>query len=202
MATIQQTDDFDVMLLALYTKVKRLEKEIEILRMARRVTGGGLTKARAIEAVESEATLDLTGLLSVTTTCFRAYQTSVQSINPTTWTKMRLDSEGFDRDSSFDLVNNEFVVPSDGYYMICGTGTINGLGDGKKYIVSIYINNVRSTDARGTSAALDFVGACVIGLFDLNASDVVDIRYYHNHASARNTGGLTNSDWIGGYRLF
>jgi len=57
MAVMQETDDFDVMLLALYAKVKRLEKEIEMVRMARRVMGGGITKTQAVAAVEAESNL-------------------------------------------------------------------------------------------------------------------------------------------------
>ncbi|GAH09300.1 unnamed protein product, partial [marine sediment metagenome] len=66
----------------------------------------------------------------------RAYQTSQQSIPASASTKVELNIEDYDEQAEFDHVTNfRFTAKKAGYYLVCGNVVLDGLADGKKYVI-------------------------------------------------------------------
>lgn len=97
----------------------------------------------------------------------KAYLSVGQSnIVDSTLTKVALDSEVYDVGSNFDTVNNRFVAPVDGYYLIMGQIYWKALTDNKLYGAVITISGAEKLTGRvlghsGTTRLSAFVPASV-----------------------------------------
>lgn len=133
---------------------------------------------------------------------FRAQPNAQQSIPNTTFTKLNFHVEDFDLANEFDLDTDQFVPSVDGYYFLCGHGTLIDLADGKKIILSIYKNGSRHAEGRSTVGGTDYVGVFVSDILYLTTEDIIELRLYHNQGYARNTTGNGVGVAFSAWRLY
>ena len=126
-----------------------------------------------------------------------AYATSTLSIPASTWTQCAFDTESFDPQGDFDLDNNWYVVPEEGYYITNAGIQLQDLPDGKRQYIALY----KSTDGVETGLAFkeNSLGGTtwptqtVVDLSYFSAEDKILSKVYHNNTSALNlsTGSAT-----------
>ena len=121
------------------------------------------------------------------TPAFEVRQTSGQSVNSASFTKMTWNVENYDTDNAF--ASDKFTVPSgqDGKYYFQVTTELAGIDDGEFVQVLFYKNG---SSQAGTTArwyapgANDDVRARTNVILDLNAADYVEAYIYHNEGAA------------------
>ncbi len=150
-------------------------------------SGQVLTSAGA-DAVPTMATL----AANDNTPSFAAKRNSgEQSLPNATWTKIEFPNEYWDTDSAFDTTNDKFVVPAGeggGYLFIYG-GRAEGLDDGEKAAVALYLNGAivsyswAQDYSPATNQQLYIHTSCMI---NLSAADYVEMYAYQNKGSSKN----------------
>ena len=121
---------------------------------------------------------------------FFAYLSSDQSLSGGAYTKLNVNAELWDTDSAYDTTNSKFVVPSGegGKYIIgYSIGTNATLNDGERLIGRIYINgsgvNPTTSNDWSSGGSRDlFVN--YTGVFDLSASDYVELYGFHSQGGS------------------
>jgi hypothetical protein len=118
---------------------------------------------------------------------FSAYQSTTQSVNSGTFTKVQLQTEEFDTASAFDSTTNYRFTPQvAGYYQVSGTigwSFITG-----QSVISIFKNGSRFKDGSYNTATTDGTKSVVSALINLNGStDYIEMYCYQNTGTAKNT---------------
>lgn len=121
----------------------------------------------------------------------RLSDTSAQSVNNATWTKVSntvLKSAEIDSTGG-NYATARYTASVAGDYYVGGLVTFANVGDQKKGIVAIYKNgSLYNLLARGTTSGTDLNGWAGGTALTLSASDYVELYVYHNHGSALNIG--------------
>jgi hypothetical protein len=133
-----------------------------------------------------------------TTAKARAFRnTSVQSINSATFTKVQLNGESYDPGNNFDSVTNfRFVAPVTGYYMVTGAVGYATSTDVKRYIASIYVNGSEVAEGgmqASTSATLE---PAVSDIILLTATDYVELYTFQESGGAQNINNGTQYTYL------
>lgn len=149
----------------------------------RLVVDDDVTVRVTVSAVADSATYASSGC--------RAYQSSGQSIPPSTFTAVQFNAESFDDDSWHDNVTNNtrFTVPT-GVERVRASGTVATLSgtDGKLTIAAIHKNG--SVVSRGVQVQAGGTGtryASVSDVLPVTAGDYIELFVFHNEAGAVNT---------------
>lgn len=140
-------------------------------------TSGAVTLAvpsvagtNTITVPASTGTMALTSQLPVAGPAFSAYNSSVTSLTPVTWTKVAFQTKEFDTNNNFDSTTNYRFTPTvAGYYQIDTKVGMNNTQNG--LIVAIYKNG--SNFKTGTfcyGASVDNCRASVAALISMNGS--------------------------------
>lgn len=119
---------------------------------------------------------------------FSAYQSTLQSVNNVTFTKVSLQSEEFDTNSNFDSTTNYRFTPTvAGYYLI--SGAVVFANSAAFVLASIYKNGAEfKRGMQYGSVAAAGAGATVSALIFCNGStDYVELYTLHSFGSAQNT---------------
>lgn len=121
-----------------------------------------------------------------------------QTIATGTWTKVTLDSEQIDTDSTF--ASDKWTPGFVGKVFIVGITYIASLGDAKLYMNQIYKNGSATgvTNIKNSGKA-DDVTLEVAGIFTTDADDYFELYVHHQHGSDRNNIG--NSTRFYGFKL-
>ncbi|MHA1225117.1 MAG: hypothetical protein ACTSR2_01025 [Candidatus Hodarchaeales archaeon] len=71
----------------------------------------------------------------------RAYRASSnQSISDSTWTKVQLNAESYDKRGEFDVVNHRFTAKRAGYYLVTAALELSSVGQITKVVIAFYKN--------------------------------------------------------------
>ena len=135
--------------------------------------------------VPTGATFSAPGIAN--TPNFEVRQTSGQSVNSASFTKMTWNVENYDTNNAF--ASDKFTVPSgqDGKYYFQVTTELAGIDDGEFVQVLFYKNG---SSQAGTTArwyapgANDDVRARTNVILDLNAADYVQAYVYQNEGAS------------------
>lgn len=116
----------------------------------------------------------------------RAYLASTLGTTATTtWTKVALNTESYDVGANF--ASNKFTAPVNGYYLVSGTVRYAACTDDQSYYTGIYKNGALYTHAvtsKGSAAeAAASTGPCCTDIIYLDATDYVELYYYHTGAT-------------------
>lgn len=124
--------------------------------------------------------------LSNTTAKARAYRnTSTQSINNASFTKVQLNGETYDPGSNFDNATNyRFVAPTTGIYMIVGNVYYNSPTANKRYAASIYVNGSEVAEGMIQSDNTGGFAVAVSDMISLTTSDYVELYTYHESGAS------------------
>jgi hypothetical protein len=125
---------------------------------------------------------------------FSAYQSTTQSVNSGTITKVQLQTEEFDTANAFDSTTNYRFTPQvAGYYQV--NGNIGWNITSGQSVISIYKNGSRFKDGSFNTGGTDGTQSVVSTLIYLNGTtDYIEMYCYQNTGSAKNTGtGATST---------
>lgn len=134
---------------------------------------------------------DLASGVAGTGPAFSAYQSSAQTVNNSTWTKIALQTEEFDTANSFDNATNYRFTPNiAGYYQVNGVINFSANATGFRFI-HIYKNGSAFKAGQNTvSGSVNFTQINVSALIYLNGStDYIEMYANQNSGSNLTTSG-------------
>ena len=174
------------------------------------VTLGGSSKnvkiasGTTVDFSTNTPTLTL-GATMKNTPAFEARLGSGHAVANNTWTKINVNTEVYDTDSTYDNSSNYRWTPGvAGKYVIYGQVGFDSMSDQKYVYMALYKNGSQlwtdGTALNQTSAA-STLGAAVRGTWsiDLDADDYVELYGYQNNGDSRNS----TAGWcyFGGYKI-
>jgi hypothetical protein len=126
-----------------------------------------------------------TVMVSSNMPAFSAYQSSGQSINSGTFTKVQLQTEEFDTSSAFDSTTNYRFTPQvAGYYQV--SGNVGYSFTTGQNVITIYKNGSRFKDGNFGAGGTDGTQSTVSTLIYLNGStDYIELWSYQNTGTAK-----------------
>jgi len=134
---------------------------------------------------------------------FYAWQTANQSIADATTTLLTINSEDWDIGSCFNTGTYRHTPNVEGIYCYLANVRIPSLGDAV-YLNSYFYRN-GLMHRRGFSfkpGASGYYQAPISALVYMNGStDYLDLRVYHSHGSARDTGAGREETWFCGFLI-
>lgn len=114
----------------------------------------------------------------------KAWQSSAQSINDNSTTKVLFQTEDFDELEEF--VDSTFTVKHSGYYLINTQVTVDNLNPGDYLRVIIYKNGNAYAFHGVHANATTLLTTAVTSIVDLTVGDTIEVYVRHNYGSARN----------------
>ena len=143
---------------------------------------------------------------SAGTAVFKLITSGAVAVANQTHTKITWTSATYDTASGVDTTNNRWTCPAgyDGDYFFIGqVFIIAANAAGERGDTNIRINNTaritsrirKGGDPGGTETFT------VAGIYRLNATDYVELWFWHNYGSSQNTDANTNYTWLKGFRL-
>jgi hypothetical protein len=144
----------------------------------------------------------LTGVSSGTPN-WGATMSSNQTISHQVFTKVSMNTEGWDTDNAYDTSNYKFVVPAGkaGRYLLTGSVEFIELADAKFFQLMFRVNNAAwkgYKHRQSASLTLD-MGFTMTAIADLDVGDYVELFIYHNHGSDRILN--SNEGFFGGFKI-
>ena len=137
-----------------------------------------------------------TAMVSGNMPAFSAYQSSGQSVNSATFTKVQLQTEEFDTASAFDSTTNYRFTPQvAGYYQV--SGSVEWSFSTGQSLITIYKNGSRFKDGSFGTGGTDGTSSVVSVLISLNGStDYVELYCYQNTGTAKTTVNVLTSTFF------
>ena len=127
------------------------------------------------------------------TPAFMAYINANQSISNASWSKVNLNTELFDTDSSFDSSTNyKWVVPEDGKYLMGIGGQMAYLDDTESLRMIINKNGSLDYDLyerKFSPTSDEHVSARSCAIMSLAEDDELELYCYHNEGASQNLKG-------------
>jgi hypothetical protein len=133
------------------------------------------------------------------TPAFFAKQGSSQTISSLTWTKMDIDTEIFDSDSTFDTATNRFTPAVAGKYFIYGQVNISGGSTNTLVQIAIYKNGSEAYMCVDRYPNGNDIAVNIQVALDLNDTDYVEA--YARQSQGVNADVLSNSSFFGAYKI-
>lgn len=122
----------------------------------------------------------------------RAYLSNNQlNIVTGNWTKVLLDAETYDTGGNFDVGNNRFAAPVDGFYLIIGQVRWQETVDGARWLAAIYINGARIVVSDSHSGSTEILSCNIVDILYVPATQFIELYCYHN-------AGVNTPDVYGG----
>lgn len=115
----------------------------------------------------------------------RAYLGTFQTVPPSTFTKVELDTESYDNQNEFDpTTNHRFTATKAGCYQVNGAiHFVTNIGEGKRLLVAIYVNGTEVSRCDVESVSLTYISAAVSDCINLSVNDYVELYVYHDKGS-------------------
>lgn len=120
----------------------------------------------------------------------RAYLDTVQSIPSGVTTKVLLDTVDFDQGSGWDIANNKYIAPDDGFYQVNSSAQFDTSLDGGGISVRIFKNGVEvAANLVPTNSANEDVQAAANDILQLSAGDEIEIYVRQDSGSNKDLKG-------------
>lgn len=132
-------------------------------------------------------------------TAFSAYQSVLQSVSASTWTKVTFTTESFDKANNYDNTNSKFVAPEAGVYFFKSSVGLASVADTKSIGVALYINGVQATVEFQRPGVGNSLGSQTAALFNLAANDYVEVYVWHDNGSSVNTTNAAINTYFSGF---
>tara|TARA_R110002020_G_scaffold24456_2_gene80571 strand:- start:360 stop:926 length:567 start_codon:yes stop_codon:yes gene_type:complete len=115
------------------------------------------------------------------------------SINNASFTIVPFDTEVFDTDSDFDTTNNRFIVGTgdDGIFLFTTSIMFSNLTADKTMRLCWYINGALAEQTYHTTSNATTSGGTAQAIFDLAATNYVEVFVYHDGGGAETLSGST-----------
>jgi hypothetical protein len=168
-------------------------------------SGNTITVGASGDTTNVIGTLNKDGVAVANTPAFEARLSSGHAVATGTWTKINVNTEVYDTNSTYDNSSNYRWTPGvAGKYVIYGQVGFDSMSDHKYLYMALYKNGSQlwtdgtSLNQTSTSGTL---GAATRGTWsiDLDADDYVELYAYHNNGNNRDA----SSGWcyFGGYKI-
>ena len=168
-------------------------------------TGNTITVGASGDTTNVIGTLNKDGVAVANTPAFEARLSSGHAVANNTWTKINVNTEVYDTDSTYDNSSNYRWTPGvAGKYVIYAQVGFDSMSDQKYVYLALYKNGSQlwtdGTALNQTSAA-STLGAAVRGTWsvELGASDYVEMYGYQNNGNSRDAS--TGWSYFGGYKI-
>lgn len=153
----------------------------------------GSTTVQPTDAVSPTLTLpSVTGTLAINGPAFLAYLTGNQSVSNNTWTKVTLNTEGFDTNNCFDSTTNYRFTPTIAGYYQFNAAIMFSISSGTAPIAVIAISKNGSRVAQNESVTTINNGHSLVisSLLYLNGTtDYIELQGYISSTSGAFTSG-------------
>lgn len=141
--------------------------------------------------------ITITALLSLVSSSnigARVYKDADQSINSGSWTAIQFNQERWDTDTIHDNVTNNtrLTCTTAGVYVITGSVSMQSNAAALKGIRIILNGATVIAEESTTAADTDVFTRTITTIYNLSATDYVELQVYHNTGVARNALYLAN----------
>ena len=129
----------------------------------------------------------------------KAYKNGAQVINNNVWTKILYDAEVFDVSGDFDAdgADSNFIVPSDGYYLILARANFMNITLGFEVGLEIRVNGVaRARDYREFDRLQTETGLECAVIESLVAGQLITGYAFQNTGAAKSLFGTVSQNYI------
>ena len=130
---------------------------------------------------------NLTGISGGFEVGARAYSAVAQTIATSTRTVVQLEAESYDLNNDFNTTTDRYVAPTTGEYLVVGGCKLGSVTDAKQYQVELQINGSLKTYTVSHGSHTANINHMVSDIFQLSASDYVQMSIYQNSGSNKST---------------
>lgn len=133
----------------------------------------------------------------------KVHRSTTQTISTATFTKVQLDTEIIDTNSSFDSSTNYRWTPTvAGKYLVMGNVGITTPADGALFVTAIYKNGSQAITESVNVGGASEAHLNTIGIIEMNGStDYLELYTYHTSGSDRDIQGGSNRTQLQGIYL-
>lgn len=124
-----------------------------------------------------------------------------QNVNSATWTKLTWDSEDFDEGGDFDLPNDKYIAPANGFYHFDAKVWLEAIADAKDVYIALYVGGVIYSNTHYSTGLVTSPVILVSDIVQLSAADEVEVYVYHTHGALRIAAGDNAGSTFGGHRI-
>lgn len=134
---------------------------------------------------------------------FHAYKTAIQSIPPSTYTRIDWQAKFYDIGGYFDLTNDRFQPLIPGKYLILASIRLTSLHQGGYLYLFLYKNGTSHIYITlHQTAYLTSPMASGDAIVDMNGTtDYIDFYVWHNYFAARDLDNNTKTTWTAGFLI-
>ena len=115
----------------------------------------------------------------------RAFLATSYSTPNGVWLKIDFDVLEYDVSSDFNIISDEFICPTSGYYLISGMVTFSLMQDGDIINVAAFSEGIRETGSVTHAAHANILSVGFTDIVHLNAGDDVELWVYHTGSATR-----------------
>lgn len=129
---------------------------------------------------------------------------SNQTVTGDTWEKLTWAFVAKETNVSFDLTNNEFVVPSSGWWHFDAYATFLDVVDIEQVKIRIDVDGsvaAEGTKVRNSTSAGDSMILGVSKSIYLKVGEAVSISVFHGGAATESIGGANTATWFSGHKI-
>jgi len=119
----------------------------------------------------------------------RAFLNTSYSTLDTVWVKIDFDVLDYDVSNDFNIITDQFICPTSGYYHISGMVTFDSMQDGETIRVGAFSEGVFKVESTAHASHTDRLSAGFTDIVFLNAGDYVEFGTYHTGAGLRSIYG-------------
>jgi len=119
----------------------------------------------------------------------RAFLATSYSMLDTVWEKVDFDVLEYDVSGDFNILSDQFICPTSGYYLISGMVTFSSMQDGEIINIAVFSEGVRETGSVTHAAHANIVSVGFTDILHLNVGDYVELGVYHTGAGLRSIYG-------------
>jgi hypothetical protein len=125
----------------------------------------------------------------------RAFLNTSYSILDTVWVKIDFGELDYDVSNDFNIITDQFICPTSGYYLISGMVTFENMLDGEIIRVGVFSEGVFKAESIAHASTTDDLSAGFTDIVFLNAGDYVEFGAYHNGAGLRSIYGNSEGSY-------
>ncbi len=125
----------------------------------------------------------------------RAFLNTSYSILDTVWVKIDFDELDYDVSNDFNIITDQFICPTSGYYLISVMVTFEDMLDGEIIRVVAFSEGFFKAESIAHASTTDDLSTSFTNIVFLNAGDYVEFGAYHNGAGLRSIYGNSEGSY-------
>ncbi len=114
----------------------------------------------------------------------RAFLATSYSTLDTVWVKIDFDVLDYDVSNDFNIITDQFICPTSGYYLISGMVTFDSMQDGETIRVGAFSEGVIKAESIAHASDTEDLSAGFTEIVFLNAGDYLEFVAYYTGAGS------------------